>query len=235
MSFQKIIVKFALAAKTCTKSPTMLNRDELLEEYIEGHIDPEPELLRELYRHTQLHRLYPRMCAGHYQGRLLKMFTAMINPRRILEIGTFTGYSTLAMASALTGEARIDTVEVDDEHQSELQEWFDRSPYSHRITLHVGDALDILPSLSGPYEMVLIDANKRFYQQYLEAVLPLVPKGGFILADNTLWDMKVVETEECSDAQTRAIMDFNDALAADNRFEKVILPVRDGLTIIRRI
>ena len=215
----------------------MLNPSESLEEYLTAHIDPEPAELYAVYRHTHLHRLYPRMCSGHYQGRLLKMLTTMIRPSRVLELGTFTGYSTLAIAEGLGPDAVIDTVEIDEEKEAELTARFDASAYAGHIRLHIGDALDVIATLDGPWDLVFIDANKRHYRDYLEAVLPKVPVGGFILADNTLWDMKVVGTDPrtLNDAQTRAIADFNDALAADTRLEKVILPVRDGLTIMRRV
>lgn len=212
----------------------MLTYDEILENYILEHIDSEPEQLHRLYRHTHLHHLYPRMCSGHYQGRLLKMFTAMIKPRRVLELGTFTGYSALSIAEGLDAEATIDTIEIDEEKRDELLATFAQSPYGRQIKLHIGDALEIVPKLQGPYDLVFIDANKRYYNQYLEAVLPLVPIGAFIMADNTLWDMKIVGDEK-KDAQTEAIAEFNDALAKDNRFEKIIVPVRDGLTIMRRV
>lgn len=213
----------------------MLDFDENLEQYILEHIDPEPAELHAVYRHTYLHHLYPRMCSGHYQGRLLKMLTAMVNPERVLELGTFTGYSTLAIAEGLGETGHIDTVEIDEEKEQELRTRFGNSAYASRISLHIGDALKVIPTLQGPYRLVFIDANKRHYRDYLEAVLPLVPQGGFIMADNTLWDAKVVAAQGRPDAQTAAIMEFNDALAADTRFEKVILPVRDGLTIIRRL
>lgn len=213
----------------------MLNYDEILEEYILSHIDCEPTDLHELYRYTHLHCLYPRMCSGHYQGRLLKMLTAMVRPHRVLELGTFTGYSTLSIAEGLGGDATIDTLEIDEEKQELLLDIFGKSPYAGRINLHIGDALQIIPTLKGQYDMVFIDANKRHYRQYLEAVLPLVPVGGFILADNTLWDMKVTDANEMRDSQTAAIADFNDAVATDPRFDKIILPVRDGLTILRRV
>lgn len=213
----------------------MLNYDELLENYLTSRIDAEPPFLTEVYRHTHLHHLYPRMCSGHYQGRLLKMIAAMVNPDRVLEIGTFTGYATLSLAEGINPDAVIDTIEIDDEKEAELLSRFADSPYAGRIRLHIGDALDIVGKLEGPYGLVYIDGNKRQYQDYLESVVGLVPKGGFILVDNTLWDMKVLETVAVSDAQTKAVAEFNDRLASDTRFEKIILPVRDGLTIIRKI
>lgn len=212
----------------------MLTFDSILEDYIEAHIDPEPADLHRLYRYTNLHTTYPRMCSGHYQGRLLKMLTAMINPCRVLELGTFTGYSTLCIAEGLAPGAVVDTVEIDDERRDELADRFGTSPYADRIRLHIGDALDVVPALSHTYRMVFVDADKRQYSRYLEAVYPKVETGGFILVDNTLWDMKVVDTA-ARDSQTAALRQFNDALAADPRFEKVILPVRDGLTLVRKL
>lgn len=213
----------------------MLNHDNILEEYLAAHTDAEPAELAALYRRTHIMHLYPRMCSGHYQGRLLKMLTAMVNPSRVLEIGTYTGYSALSIAEGLSDGAIVDTIEIDDEKESELRETFGHSVYRDRLRLHIGDALDVIKTLTGPYQLVFIDGNKRQYTRYLEAVLPLVPEGGFIIADNTLWDNKVVGDNCATDAQTAAIIEFNDALAADTRFEKIILPVRDGLTIMRRV
>ncbi len=216
----------------------MIDNDKL-DQYIAGHIDPEPALLGEVYRSTYLHHLYPRMCSGHVQGRVLKMLTSMINPRRVLELGTFTGYATLSIAEALAPGAVIDTVEVDDEKEDELTERFGSSPFADRIRLTIGDALDVIPRVAadGPWDLVYIDANKRDYQAYFEAVIDNVRPGGFIIADNTLWDGKVLTADDPTtirDAQTRAIAMFNDAIAADTRIEKIIIPIRDGLTIMRR-
>lgn len=213
----------------------MPENNEVLENYILNHIDPEPQLLHELYRFTHLHHLYPRMCSGHYQGRLLKMLTAMVRPAKVLEIGTYTGYSTLSIAEALPRNAVIDTVEIDVEKEDELRRRFSSSDFAQNIRLHIGDALDIVESLDQSYDLVFIDGNKRNYWEYLEAVFQVTHRDSFILVDNTLWDMKVVAGDTPSDAQTKAIAEFNDRLAADTRFEKVILPVRDGLTLIRRI
>lgn len=213
----------------------MLSHDADLEEYLISHTDAEPDALQRLYRDTHIRHLYPRMCSGHYQGRLLKMLTAMIRPERVLEIGTYTGYSALAIAEALTGQATVDTIEIDDEKEPELRHTFATAPGGDRVNLIVGDAVRVIPTLAGPYQLVFIDGNKRQYLQYLELVLPLVPVGGFIMADNTLWDMKVVSDCERHDAQTDAIAEFNDALTLDRRLEKIILPVRDGLTLMRRV
>lgn len=204
-----------------------------LQEYIEEHISEEPAHLAKLYRHTQLTRLYPRMCSGHIQGRMLKMLTQMISPMRVLELGTFTGYSALCMAEGMPDGAELHTIELDDEYADDIRSFFESAPCGGKITLHIGDALELTRQLPGPWDMVFIDANKRQYSEYYEAVLPLVPSGGYIIADNTLWSGKV--TEDCHDAQTDAIRRFNDLVAADPRVEKVILPLRDGMTIIRKL
>lgn len=207
--------------------------DQLIEEYISAHISEEPPLLAQTYRETHLHHLYSRMCSGHVQGRLLKMLTAMIRPRRVLELGAFTGYSTLCMAEALEPGAELHTVEIDDELEDELLERFSRAQTAGSITLHIGDALEVLPTMEGKWDMVFMDANKRHYPQYYEMLVDRVNPGGYIIADNTLWDGKVAQTPPPSDAQTRGIMEFNDMVAKDSRVEVCIVPVRDGLTIIR--
>lgn len=203
-----------------------------LTEYIESHISAEPPHLQKLYRDTWLHRLYPRMCAGHVQGRLLKMLTAMIAPRRVLELGTFSGYSAMCIAEGMDQSGEVHTVEIDDEQADSLRELFATAPGA-RITLHIGDALTVVPSLPSGWDMVYIDANKRQYTEYFEMVLPLVRQGGFILADNTLWDGKVATGSH--DPQTLGIERFNDAVARDPRVETAIIPLRDGLTLLRKL
>ena len=202
-----------------------------IDDYIETHIDAEPPMLRELYRRTHLERLYPRMCTDHVQGRMLAMLTRLIRPSRILELGTFTGYSALCFAEAMPEGCVVDTVEVDDEYADDLRELFE----GHAINLHIGDAEELLPRLlaENTYDMVFIDANKRRYLQYYELLLPAMPSDSYILADNTLWGGKVLD-DDAHDAQTEGIRAFNDAVAADNRVEKTIIPVRDGLTLIRK-
>lgn len=209
--------------------------DEKLTQYICEHISREPAVLNKTYRDTYLHHLYPRMCSGHIQGRLLKMLTAMIRPKRVLELGTFTGYSALSMAEALGEDARLHTIEIDDEGADELRERFDSVDYGKRILLHIGDALEIVDTLNETWDMVFIDANKRHYLDYYRKLLPQVNVGGYIIADNTLWDGKVVDSPLPSDAQTRGIMEFNDFVAHDPRVEVSIIPLRDGLTIMRKI
>lgn len=206
-----------------------------LEDYILGHIDPEPELLHEVYRRTYLNHLYPRMCSGHLQGRILKMLTRMIAPRRILELGTFTGYSALSIAEGMPDGAELHTVEIDDELEDELLALFGGVSRGSDIILHIGDAREWISRLGGNWDMVYMDANKREYTEYFEAVLPLVKPGGYILADNTLWGGKVAESPAPTDPQSRGIMAFNDLVASDSRVETVILPLRDGLTLMRKV
>lgn len=207
---------------------------EQLEDYILRHIDAEPERLHRLWRATQLHLLYPRMASGHLQGRMLVMLTRMIQPRRILELGTFSGYSALCLAEGMPDDAVLHTIEVNDEQEDFTRPWLEASPWADRIHLHIGDALDIVPTLDEPFDLIYIDADKRHYADFYQLVKPHLNPGGYILADNTLWDGHVVEPEHQHDAQTQGIMAFNDLVAQDTEVEKVILPMRDGLTIIRK-
>lgn len=207
--------------------------EEELEEYILSHISPEPEFLRVLARRTALSCLYSRMCSGHLQGRMLKMFTQMIRPRRILELGAYTGYSTLCFAEGSPEGTTITTVEIDDEREDSLRETFAASGYGNRIDLLIGDALEIIPTLSGEFDLVFIDANKRNYADYLRLVLPLVSDGGYIIADNTLWDGKVAAAGGSADPQTKGIREFNDLAASLDCLEVTIIPLRDGLTVLR--
>lgn len=210
--------------------------DEEIEQYILDHIDAEGEVLAGIYRSTHIHQLYPRMCSGHLQGRMLKMLTRMVAPRTVLELGTYTGYSALCLAEGLADDnCHVHTIEIDDEKEELIRSNFARSPYGHRITLHIGDALELLPKINEKFDLALIDANKRDYVEYYEQTLPLMRKGGFIIADNTLWSGKVADIEGKIDPQTAGILRFNDHVAADTRVEKVIIPIRDGLTIIRKI
>ncbi|MDE5968086.1 MAG: O-methyltransferase [Muribaculaceae bacterium] len=209
---------------------------EQLDDYILDHISPEPDHLKVLNRHVNTRLLYSRMCSGHLQGRLLKMLTAMINPRRVLELGTYAGYSALCIAEGLRRpEARIDTIEVEDELEDFIREHFSTTPLGQRIDLHIGDALGIIPRINrGDWDMVFIDANKRTYVDYIETLLPLLPVDAFILADNTLWDGKIIDTAVNHDAQTLGIAAFNDLVARHPQLETVILPLRDGLTLLRK-
>ena len=205
-----------------------------LEDYLLAHIDAEPEHLHQLDRDTHIELLYSRMCSGHLQGRLLKMLVRMIRPKRVLELGTYSGYSAQCLAEGLLdNEAHIHTIEIEDELEDFLRAHFDQSPVGHRITLHIGDCNDIVPTLGGNFDLVFIDANKRQYVDYFNLVIDHVKPGGFIIADNTLWDGKVADLHgKKLDPQTQGILNFNNLVAADPRVETVILPLRDGLTIM---
>ena len=205
-----------------------------LDEYISKHSDAEPEYLAKINRATHVKLINPRMCSGHLQGRVLSMFCHMIQPNRILELGTFTGYSALCMAEALPEEGVLHTIECDDELEDFILQNFAGSEYADKIQLHIGDALTEIEKLNETFDLVFIDADKREYLDYYEAVLPKLRRGGYILADNTLWDGKVLKAVEPNDKQTIEIMRFNDFVATDPRVEKVILPLRDGLTLIRK-
>ena len=204
-----------------------------IDEYISGHIDEEGDYLKALYRDTHLKLLYPRMASGHLQGRLLKMFVRMIRPRRVLEIGTYSGYSALCLAEGLPEGGMLHTFEVNDEQEDFTRPWLERSAYADRIKFYIGDALECVPRLGLTFDLVFIDADKRKYVDYYEMALKHLTAGGFIIADNTLWDGHVLEEHpRPSDAQTLGIRAFNDRVAQDDRVEKVIIPLRDGLTIL---
>lgn len=210
-----------------------MTETEKIDDYIVRHIDKESEYMHSLWRATQLHLLYGRMASGHIQGRLLKMLVGMIRPKMVLEIGTYSGYSGLCMAEGLEEGAQLHTVEINDEQEDFTLPWFKNSPYADKITMHIGDAMDVVPKLQVMFDMAFIDGDKRRYTEYYEMVLQHLNPGGYILADNTLWDGHVVD-ENAHDAQTLGIKAFNDLVANDDRVEKVILPLRDGLTIIKK-
>lgn len=210
----------------------MKNND--LENYIASHCEAEPGLLRELTREVNLQLLQPRMLSGHVQGRVLKMIVQMIQPKRVLELGTFAGYSALCIAEGLSEEAVVDTIEINDELEEFAQYFFDKSPYTNRINLIIGDAIELLKTSENTYQMVFIDANKRHYLDYYKSVFPLVETGGYIIADNVLWDGHVVNSAKIDDPQTKGIVEFNDYVQADDAVENVLLPVRDGLMILRK-
>lgn len=205
-----------------------------LDDYILSHIDPEGDYLHALWRDTQLKLSYGQMASGHLQGRLLKMMVEMIRPRRVIELGTFSGYSALSMAEGLPEGAELHTIEVYDENEDFLRRWIGGSPWADRIHLHIGDALDIIPTLGDRWDLAFVDADKREYVKYYEMLLPRMNPGSFILADNTLWYGRITEEARASDLQTRGLQEFNDLVAQDPRVEKVILPLRDGLSIIRK-
>lgn len=206
-----------------------------LEEYIERHITPEPPLLKKIDRDTNLYHINGRMCSGHIQGRLLKMITAMINPKKVLELGTFTGYSALCIAEGLQDGGEIHTIEADDELYDTITSNLAASPDGKKVKLHIGDALKVMDNWGeDTFDMVVIDADKREYPAYFEKVIKLVRPGGFILADNTLWDGHVAETGKHS-SQTLGILKFNDMAVDTPGFETAIIPIRDGLTLIRKL
>jgi len=205
------------------------------ETYILNHIDGEDKLLTELYRKAHVQLLRPRMLAGHLQGRILKMLVRMHRPQRMLEIGTYTGYATLCPAEGLPDDGEIHTVEMDDEIEDFIRENFNRSPFKDKIRLHIGDVREIIPRLDGLFDMVYIDGDKREYCDYFDLVFDRVRQGGIILADNTLWNGKVLETPLPNDQQTLGIVRFNEKMKEDRRIEKIILPLRDGLTVIYKL
>ena len=210
-----------------------------LEEYISAHTTPENEVLEQITRDTHIHVLNPHMLSGHVQGRALAMISHMIRPKRILELGTFTGYSALCLAEGLTEDGRLITVERNDELKNTILRNLSGSPLASKIELVIGDAKEILnhqsPITNHQFDLVFIDADKREYCDYIDLVYPLVPVGGFILADNTLWDGHIIDPAYDKDKQTLGLRAFNDKIANDDRFEQVILPLRDGLTIIRKL
>ena len=210
-----------------------------VEEYICSHTSPENELLSSISRDTYLHVLNAHMVSGQVQGRLLSMISHMLRPRRILELGTFTGYSALCMAEGLPDDGIVVTIEHNDELEERIRKNLSLSPLGKKIQLIIGDAIERINELrnegTNEFDLVFIDADKREYCSYLEAVYPLVPTGGFILADNTLWDGHIIDPAYDKDKQTSGLRAFNDKVASDDRFEQVILPLRDGMTIIRKV
>lgn len=211
---------------------------DALEKYIESVSAPEDELLRELDRETHLRAIHPRMISGHAQGKLLEMLTRMLRPHNILEIGTFTGYSTLCFAAGLDDGAMIDTIEVDDELEYLATSFFARSPHRAKIRQHIGSALEIAPRLNKTFDLVFIDGDKREYPDYYRMVMgdggvPLVRSGGFVLADNILWYGKVAQPVAHNDLHTQRIIEFNEMVRNDPRVENVVVPIRDGLNLIR--
>lgn len=211
-----------------------MTSSDQLEEYILSHIEPEGEYLHRLWRATNIHLLRGRMASGHLQGRLLKMLVQMIRPQRILEVGTFSGYSAICMAEALDPGGKVYTYEIDDELEDFTRPWIEHSPVADRIVFSIGDAITQAPRLGIVFDLVFIDGDKRTYLPAYEMALSVLRPAGFILADNTLWDGHVLESPQHADRQTQAIRQFNDFVATDQRVERVILPLRDGLTLIRK-
>ena len=205
-----------------------------LDDYILEHSEPEPDYLYRLWRATNLHTIHGRMASGHLQGRLLKMLVKMIQPKSILEIGTFSGYSAISMAEGLADDGRLYTFEINDEMEDFTRPWIEGSAVADKIQFIIGDALQEAPKLGITFDMAFMDGDKRTYCDCYEMVMSLLCPGGFILADNTLWDGHVVDHNYDRDPQTQGIETFNDYLRNDSRVEQVILPLRDGLTLIRK-
>ena len=212
---------------------------DALERYIHLNSQAEEALLTELDRETHRRMVAPRMLSGHLQGKLLMLLTRMLRPKRVLEIGTFTGYSALSFAAGLEKDALLHTIEVDDELESLAQSYFDRSEHGAKIRLHIGSALDIAPTLGTEFDLVFIDGDKREYPAYYRMLMgdnggaPLVHSGSFLIADNILWSGKVVEPVARGDRHTEALLEFNRMVVEDPRVENVIVPIRDGLNLIR--
>jgi len=213
----------------------MMKIDQQLENYILAHTVEEDPLLRRLYRETYLRLVNGRMCSGHLQGSLLTFFSKLLSPQRILEIGTYTGYSAICLAKGLPNGGKLHTIEINDELEEFAARYFTESGYSDRIVQHIGDAKDILPQLDEIFELAFLDADKRQYLTHYELILPKIATGGLIIADNTLWGGKVVGKVSRNDEQTLAILAFNDFIISDPRVEVTILPVRDGMTLLRKI
>lgn len=205
-----------------------------LENYVLSHIDPEGDYLYRLWRATNVHLLRGRMASGHLQGRLLKMLVRMIRPKNILEVGTFSGYSAICMAEGLEEGGMVYTYEINDEQEDFTRPWIENSPVADKIRFIIGDAIKEAPKLGIEFDMAFIDGDKRTYIESYEMALSVLRPGGFILADNTLWDGHVLEVPKSSDRQTVGIENFNDFVMNDSRVEKVLLPLRDGLTLIRK-
>ena len=203
-----------------------------IDQYIRQHIDPEGDYLYRLWRATNIHTVHGRMASGHLQGRLLKMLVEMIRPQRILEVGTFSGYSAICMAEGLGKGGKVYTFEINDEMEDFTRQWIEGSPVADRIDFRIGDANVEAPRLGIMFDMAFVDGDKRTYRETFDTLLPIIRQGGYIIADNTLWDGHVVDPAYAS--QTHGIDTFNDYIARDTRVEKVILPIRDGLTIIRK-
>ena len=204
-----------------------------LDNYVTLHSENEPELLQQLNRETHQKILAPRMLSGHFQGRVLSMLSKIINPKTILEVGTYTGYATLCLAEGLAENGTIDTLDNEEELFDFQRKYFDKTIWTNQITQHLGDALDIIPMLTKKYDLVFIDADKENYINYFHLIVPMMNKGGIILSDNVLWSGKVLEELKPNDITTKILLEYNQLLKDDARVETVLLPIRDGLTISR--
>jgi len=207
---------------------------EKLDDYVVAHSENEPELLQQLTRETYQKILQPIMLSGPYQGRVLSMISKLIRPKHILELGTFTGYSTLCLAEGLQKDGEIHTIDINEELEDFQRKYFDLSDYGQQIHQHIGNALDIIPTLKSNFDLVFIDADKPNYSNYFNLIIDKLNPGGIILSDNVLWHGKVIEPIKDKDTSTKAVLDYNTLLKNDDRIETVLLPIRDGLTISRK-
>lgn len=206
---------------------------EELEDYVANHSQIEPELLAKLNKETHQKVLQPRMLSGHFQGRVLSMLSKIIRPNTILEIGTYTGYAALCLAEGLTENGTLDTIDVNEELVDFQKKYFDVSSWKNQIFQHLGDALEVIPTLDKKFDLVFIDADKENYIAYFNMIVPMMNKGGIILSDNVLWSGKVLEEVKSSDKTTQILLDYNKLINEDKRVETVLLPIRDGLTVTR--
>ncbi|MEQ9262350.1 MAG: O-methyltransferase [Owenweeksia sp.] len=207
---------------------------EKLEQYVEDHTTPESEVLQELNRETWSKVLQPRMLSGHLQGRVLSMLSKMIQPKRILEIGTYTGYSALCLAEGLQEEGKLHTIDINEELEDMVNSYIEKAGYSDRIQMHVGDATQIIPALNESWDIVFIDADKENYSNYFDLTIDHLRPGGYIIADNVLWSGKVIQKVDPKDEETQALMAFNEKVLKDDRVENALFPVRDGLMVCRK-
>ena len=209
---------------------------EKLDDYVVKHSEDEPELLRQLTRETYQKILQPRMLSGHYQGRLLSMISKLVNPKNILEIGTYTGYSALCLAEGMQKDGELHTIDINEELIDFQRKYFDKSDYGNQIHQHLGNALDIIPKLDKTFDLVFIDADKPNYVNYFHTIIDKLNVGGIILSDNVLWSGKVLATTfKKEDTSTPTLIEYNKLLKNDDRIETVLLPIRDGLTISRKL
>ncbi len=209
--------------------------DSALDKYVCDHSENEPQILQELNRKTHLSVLQPRMLSGHFQGRVLSMLSHMIRPRRVLEIGTYTGYSALCFAEGLIEDGKVITIDVNEELEDLVREYISKSGMENKIEYHIADATQLIPKLEGEFDIVFIDADKKNYCNYYDLVFDKVKKGGYIIADNVLWSGKVLEEYDSLDRETKIIMDYNRKVHEDARVQEVLLPIRDGLMVARKL
>jgi predicted O-methyltransferase YrrM len=209
--------------------------DEKLSKYAEKHTTPENELIKSLNRDTHANVLAPRMLSGHLQGRLLSLFSKMIQPKSILEIGTYTGYAALCLAEGLTKDGILHTIDINEELETRIQKYFNQSTFKNQIKLHIGNALEIIPTINHKFDLVFIDADKENYSKYYDLLIDQMPSGGIIMADNVLWSGKVIDQEAIdTDNDTRELDHFNAKVQSDPRVENILIPVRDGIMVARK-